>query len=66
MSNSTLLGLLVIAVMAAAVLLYAPGTGLRGHDLCPRPVVVQGHTVSCDGRVPSPDPTPRTAPWEAR
>ncbi len=55
------LGLLLIAAMAAVVVLYAPGIGVRAHDLCPRPVTVQGHTVSCDGRIPAPDPTPSGA-----
>jgi hypothetical protein len=61
MRPSTLAGLLVIAVMAIVVLLYAPGTGWRAHDLCPHPVYLQGRTVSCDGTMPAPDPSPRAS-----
>ena len=59
MRTSTVLGLLVIAAMAVLVVLYAPGTGWRAHDLCPKPVLVQGRPVSCDGVMPAPDPSPR-------
>lgn len=59
MSTSSVLGLLLIAAVAIFVALYEMPGGLR-HELCPRPVVVQGHTVSCDGTMPAPDPSPRS------
>lgn len=52
------LGLLVIGGMVAAVLLYAPGIGVRSHDLCPLPVKVQDRIVACDGRLPGPATAP--------
>lgn len=61
MRTSTLLGLLVLAAVAAGIYLYAPRTsthapGPLAGQLCAHPVSVAGFMVSCDGTVPSPDP----------
>jgi len=47
--------LIVVLVILAGAWAYYSG-GVRG-TVCPHPVVVHGYTLSCDGHMPSPDPT---------
>lgn len=60
MSFPTALGLIVIAIVAAAVLLFGKGGAMR-PALCPQPVYVHSSVVSCNGVMPTPDPSPAVA-----
>jgi hypothetical protein len=60
---ATAIGLLLIAIVALAAALFAPGQPMAAR-LCPHPVAVQGRTVSCSGSLAA-DPTPTPLPGAA-
>jgi hypothetical protein len=48
--------LVIVLILAAGVFAYYHG--VRAVT-CPKPVVVHGYTLSCDGTMPAPDPSGR-------
>lgn len=63
MNPSAVICFVLVVVVAAAVALLAPGQPMA-PALCPRPVVVQGNTVSCSGALAA-DPTSPPVPAAA-